>query len=101
DYVRGRFVSQPGHPVIGRLPGMHLITKIAGTRGLTTGRCPWCLIIPSGQERASFADREVGHPLCLRGLRVGVQLEGRTEGHAAVGGADVKDVAWVAIAGVA
>ena len=100
-YIRGRFVSQPGHAVIGRLPGMHLVTKIGGTGGLTAGRCPWCLVIPRGEEGASFADREVGHPLRLGGLRVGVQLEGRAEGHAAVGGADVKDVAGITVTGVA
>jgi len=59
-YIRGRFVSPPGRAVIGGLPGMHLITKIAGTRRLTAGRCPWCLVIPRGEESASFADREVG-----------------------------------------
>src|SRR6267378_1913593 len=100
DYIRGRFVSQPGHAVIGRLPGMHLVAKIAGTRGLTAGRCPWCLVIPRGEESASFADREVGHPLGLGRIGVGVQLEGRTEGHAAVGGADVVDVAGVAAIGL-
>ena len=40
-------------------------------------------------------------PLRLGGISVGVQLERRTEGHAAVGGADVKDVAGVAVTGVA
>src|SRR4029079_8981851 len=61
----------------------------------------WCLVIPPGEKRASFADREGVHPLCLGGLCVGVQLEGRAESHAAVGGADVKAIAGVTIAGVA
>ena len=100
-YIRGRFVSPPGRAVIGRLPGMHLITKGGGTGGLATGRCPRCLVIPRGEESASFADREVGLPLRLGGISVSVQLERRTEGHAAVGGADVKDVAGVTVTGVA
>ena len=101
DYIRGRFVSPPGRTVIGRLPGMHLITKGGGIARLATGRCSWCLVIPRAEESASFADREVGHPLRLGGVGVGVQLEGRAEGHAAVGGTDVKDVAWIAVTGVA
>src|SRR6267378_2167006 len=101
DYIRGRFVSQPGHAVIGRLPGMHLITEGGRIARLATGRYPWRLVIPRGEESSSFADREVGAPLRLGGLRVGVQLERRAEGHAAVGGADVKDVAWIAVTGVA
>src|SRR5258705_4777431 len=80
---------------------MHLVAKIAGTRGLTAGRCPWCLVIPRGEEGTSFADREVGLPLRLGGIGVGVQLERRAEGQAAVGGADVKDVAGVTVTGVA
>ena len=100
-YIRGRFVSRPGHAVIGRLPGMHLIAKGGGTARLATGRCSRCLVIPRGEEGASFADREVGHPLGLGGLDVGVQLERRTEGHAAVGGTDIKDVAGVTRTGVA
>ena len=49
---------------------------------------------------ASLTER-LGMPLRLGGIRVGVQLERRTEGHAAVGGADVKDVAGVTVTGVA
>src|SRR5215208_1563957 len=79
---------------------MHLITKISGTGGLTTGRCPRGLVIPRGQEGASFADREIGHPLRLSGVRVAVQLERRTESHTAVGGTDVVDVAGVAAIGL-
>src|SRR5439155_24953859 len=89
------FVSQPGHAVIGRLPRMHLITKVGGTRGLTAGRCPRGLVIPRGEEGATFANRKVGLPLSLGDVGVGVQLEGRAEGHAAVGGADVIDVTGV------
>ncbi len=74
---------------------MHLITKIGGTRGLTAGRCPRGLVIPGGEEGACVIDREVGLPLRLGGLRVGVQLEGCAEGHAHIGGADVEDVAGV------
>jgi hypothetical protein len=47
---------------------------------------------------ASLTERGWACHCAFVGIRVGVQLEGRTEGHAAVGGADVKDVAWVAIA---
>src|SRR5215208_1905928 len=79
---------------------MHLITKIGGTGGLTTGRCPRGLVIPRGEESASFADREVRHPLRLSSLDIGVQLERRTESHAAVGGTDIKDVARITRSGV-
>src|SRR5215208_5645 len=79
---------------------MHLITKIGGTGGLTTGRCPRGLVIPRGEESASFADREVRHPLGLGGLDVGVQLERRTESHATVSGTDIKDVARITRSGV-
>src|SRR4029077_5025981 len=61
----------------------------------------WCLVIPRGEESTSFAGREVGLPLRLGGVGVGVQLERGAEGHAAVGGADVKDVAGVTVTGVA
>ena len=95
-YVRGRLVTQPGHAVIGRLPGMHLVAKIAGTGGLTAGRCPRGLVIPRGEESATFADREVGHPLRLGGISVGVQLEWGAEGLAAISGANVKNVTGIA-----
>ena len=100
-YIRGRFVSPPGRTVIGGLAGMHLVAEGGGTAGLATGRCSRRLVIPRGEESASFADREVGLPLRLGGLSVSVQLERRAEGHAAVGGANVKDVAWIAVTGVA
>src|SRR5439155_7775120 len=76
-------------------PGMHLVAKIGGTRGLTAGRCPRCLVIPRGEEGATFADREVGHPLRLGGVGVGVQLKWRTESHPAVGGTNVVNVAGI------
>ena len=76
---------------------MHLVTESGGTGRLATGSCPRCLVIPGGEESASFADREVGHPLRLGGLDVGVQLERRAEGHAPVGGTNVKDVAGVTV----
>src|SRR5882724_8080907 len=74
---------------------MHLVAKIGGTRGLTAGRCPRGLVIPRGEEGASFADRKVRLPLRLGDVGVGVQLEGRTEGHAAVGGTNVVNVAGI------
>src|SRR3954452_3824954 len=80
---------------------MHLITKISGTGGLTAGRSPRGLVIPRGQEGASFADREVRHPLRLGSLDVGVQLERRTESHATVGGTDIKDIAGITRSGIA
>src|SRR5262249_18264600 len=82
-YIRSRLVTQPGHTVVGRLVRMHLVTKIGGTGRLTTRRCPRCLVIPRSKEGACFTDRQVRLPLCLGSVSVGVQLEGRTEGHAA------------------
>src|SRR4029077_4143289 len=94
-------LTPPGRAVIGGLPGMHLITKGGRMARLATGRYSWCLVIPRGEESTSFAGREVGLPLRLGGVGVGVQLERGAEGHAAVGGADVKDVAGVTVTGVA
>src|SRR6266540_583969 len=79
---------------------MHLVAGGARARWLTTGRYSRCLVVPHGEERACFADRQVRLPLRLGGLGVAVELEGGTEGHAAIGRADVEDVAGVVVAGV-
>src|SRR6266436_8003691 len=79
---------------------MHLVAKVGGTGRLATRRRPRCLVVPSGKERSRITDREVGLPLCLSGVGVGVQLEWRAEGHAAVGGTDVENVARVITAAV-
>src|SRR5215468_6064682 len=79
---------------------MHLVAGGTGARGLTTGRYSRWLVIPHSEERASLADRQVRLPLCLGGVGVAVELEEGTKGHAAIGGADVEDVAGVVVAGV-
>src|SRR6266480_1909918 len=79
---------------------MHLVAGSAGARWLTTGRYSWCLVVPHGEERACVTDRQVRLPLPLGGVGVAVELEGGTEGHAAIGRADVEDVAGVVVAGV-
>src|SRR6266508_2195516 len=77
---------------------MHLVAGGARARWLTTGRYSRCLVVPHGEERACFADRQVRLPLRLGGLGVAVELEGGTEGHAAIGRADVADVAGNVVA---
>src|SRR5439155_23136740 len=52
-------------------------------------------------EAAVGGDRKIGLPLGLGGIGIGVEHEGSAKGHPAVGGADVEDVAGVAVAGVA
>ena len=74
---------------------------MAGAGRLATGCYPRRLVIPGGEEGACVTDRKVGLPLRLGVVGVGVQLEWRAKGHPAVGGADVKDVAGVAVTGVA
>src|SRR5215216_282830 len=78
---------------------MHLVARRVGTARLTTGRYSRCLVIPRGEESASFADREVRLPLRLGRIGVGVQQERRTKGHPAISGADVVDVARVGTVG--
>src|SRR5262249_48553715 len=55
-----------------------------------------CLVIPRSKESACFTDRKIRLPLRLGGIRVGVQLERRTEGHTAVGGTNIVYVARIA-----
>ena len=91
-------VSQPGHAVIGGLARPHPVAR----DGRVTLACSWCSRAASyhdGEEGAARADRKVGLPL-RTGSGIGVQLEWRAKGHAAVGGADVKDVARVAAGAV-
>src|SRR6266446_6357748 len=80
---------------------MHLVAGGAGTGRLATGCYPRCLDIPDGEEGATWADRKVGLPLRLGRVSVAVELEWGTEGHPAIGGPDVEDVAGIAGAGVA
>src|SRR4029450_603058 len=72
---------------------MHLVARGTWTARLAPGRSSWCLVIPRGQEGASFADREVGLPLRLGWLGVGIQLEWGTKCYAAIAGTDVKYIA--------
>src|SRR5437016_5432634 len=94
-YVRERIVRQPSQTIIVGLTRMHLVAKVGGTGRLATRRRPRRLVVPGGEERACVTDREVRLPLRLGGVGVGVQLEWRAEGHAAVGGTNVEDVAGV------
>ena len=101
DYVRKRHVGQPGHAVVGRLARPHPVARGAGAGGLATGRCPLSLVVPDGEEAAIRGDRKIGLPLGLGGIDIGVEHEGSAKGHPAVRGADVEDVAGVAVASVA
>ena len=56
-------------------------------------------VIPHREESATRADREIGLPL-RAGSGIGVQLQRRAKGYAAVSGANVEDIARVAVAGV-
>src|SRR6266566_5212003 len=74
---------------------MHLVARGGGAARLATGRYSRCLVVPHGEERACVANRQVRLPLRLGGVGVAVELEGGTEGHAAIGRADIEDVAGV------
>src|SRR4029434_936268 len=80
---------------------MHLVTGGAGTGRLTTGRHARRLVVPGGEEGACLADRKVRLPLGLGCVGIAVQLEWRAKGHTHVGGANVEDIAGVAVARVA
>src|SRR5207247_1445385 len=84
-----------------RFARVHPVTGGARTGRLTIRPHPRPLVIPRCQEGASRADGKVGLPLGLSVVGVGVQLEWRGKGYAAVGGADVEDVGRVAVAGIA
>src|ERR1051326_7982243 len=96
DYVRQRIVSQPGYTVVDGFTRMHLVARRAWTGGLATGCYSRSFVVPSGKECPPVADRKVRLPLGFGRIGVGVQLEWRAKGRATVGGANVKDIAWVA-----
>ena len=53
------------------------------------------------QRGATGANRKTRLPLRLKRVGIAVELERVTEGHPAIGGADVEDIPRVAVAGVA
>src|SRR5439155_2993076 len=97
DYVREHIVRQPRHAVVGRLAPPHPVTR--NRRVTLDAARTFASVIPQREDGASRADRKVGLPL-RTGSGIGVQLERRTEGHAAVGGADIIDVAGIAAGAV-
>src|SRR6266576_6439614 len=97
-YVRERIWRHPGCTIVVRLARVHSVARRAWTGRLTTGCYARRFVVPSGQERASFADRKVRLPLGLGRVGIGVQLDRRAEGNAAISRADVEDVAGVAVA---
>ena len=100
DYVRERFVGQPGHAVVVGLARPHPVTRSGGAGRLATGRYPRRSSYQVAKRvPASLTERLGCH--CALVVDVGVQLEWGAEGHPHVGGADVEDVAGVAVAGVA
>src|SRR5439155_4305757 len=90
-------VSQPGDTVVGGLPPPHPVTR--NRRVTLDAACTFACVIPHREDSATRADRQVRLPL-RTGSGIGVQLERRTEGHAAVRGADIIDVAGVAAGAV-
>jgi hypothetical protein len=92
DYVGELHVSQPGRAVVGRLACPHPVTRDARVAHSAAGGL--ALVVPDGQEIATVADGKIGLPL-KAGSGIGIQLEWRAKGYAAVGGADVIDVAGV------
>jgi len=97
-HVRERIWRQPGCTIVVRLARVHSVARRAWTGRLTTGCYARRFVVPSGQERASVADRKVRLPLGLCMVGVGIQLDRRVEGNAAISRADVEDVARVAVA---
>src|SRR5919201_1348215 len=85
DHVRVRHVSLPAHAVVGGLASPHPVAGGVNTRRATRALAS---VIPHREEAPIFIDGEVRLPLC-GGRRVGVQLQWRAEGHAAVCGSDV------------
>src|SRR4029450_12322107 len=79
---------------------MHLVARRAGAAGLATGRYPWRLVVPDGEQRAIGGDRDVGLPLGLGRLGITVELEWSAKGPPAVSRTNVKNVARVAGHGV-
>src|SRR5436190_1952508 len=81
-YVRKRIVRQPTHTIVVGLARPHPVTgdvrvTFRATRALAR-------IVPRRQQSARRADRQVRHPLrTSRGI--GIQLERRAKGNAAVG----------------
>src|SRR6266487_2206703 len=100
SYIRERIVRRPGYTVVVRFTRVHLVAGGVGARGLTTGCYSRCLVVPHSEERACITDRQVRLPLRLGSVSITVQLEWRAKGHAAIGRADVEDVAGIVVAGV-
>ena len=83
---------QPGRAVVGGLARPHPVARNGRVTLAAAGAL--ARVIPHGEEGATRADRKVGLPL-RTGSGIGVQFEWRAKGHAAVGGADVIDVAGI------
>src|SRR5205809_1062224 len=97
DYIREHVVRQPTQAVVVGLARPHPVTRRVGTwRTATPGLSR---VIPHRKQRPSRADRKVRLPLGT-GSCVGVQLERRAEVDAAIGGADVKDIAGIGASAV-
>src|SRR5207244_3920628 len=92
DYVREHIVRQPRDTVIVRFAPPDPVARNRRVTFLAAGAL--ARVIPHREDGATRADRKVGLPL-RTGSGIGVQLERRTEGHAAVCGADIIDVAGV------
>src|SRR5437667_8456860 len=101
DYVREGFVRQPGKAVVVGPARIHPVTRAVAAS--YASRCPSAitLVVPDRKEGTTRADRQIWHPLRLGRVGVTVQLEWRTEGLPAISGADVKNVAGIAGAGIA
>src|SRR6266540_2774924 len=99
--VREGIVRQPGHAVVVGPARIHSVTRaIAASHA---SRCPSAitLVVPDGKESSTGAHRKIGLPLRLSRIDIAVELEGGTESHPAIGGADVEDIPRVAVSGVA
>src|SRR5947209_16247179 len=93
NYVRQRIVSQPCHAVVVGLARPHPVTGNARVSISAVGAL--ARVIPRRQESTGITDRNVGLPL-RTGRGIAVQLERRAEGHPAIGGANVVNVAGIA-----
>ena len=97
DYIGERIIRQPTHAVIVGLARPHPVAWNSRATTGTTGAL--ARVIPCRQERAGGADRQVRLPLRTRPA-VGVQLQRSTKGYAAIGGANIINVARVAAGAV-
>ena len=101
DYIREGIVRQPRDTVVVGPARIHPVTRAVAASYASRCSAAITLVVPDRKEGTTRADRKTWHPLRLGRVGVTIQLEWGTEGHPAISGADIEDVAGIAGAGVA